>query len=98
MFADNIGRYAISKFNYVAGNVYNIDYCAIGFPSILSTNYIVNGLWYSQAVNSNSYPSITEYSYAKKSENGKSIYWYNTYQAEKQFNLSNTKYNYVALG
>lgn len=38
------------------------------------------------------------YSYAKKSEDGKTVYWYNTKNADYQENTSGYEYHYVVIG
>lgn len=63
---------------------------AIGLCAVLGTNY-AQGLFYGDSLTSNGY------TYAKLSNDGKTIYWYNTESASNQFNDA-IKYIYTALG
>jgi hypothetical protein len=39
-----------------------------------------------------------DYHYAKKSDDGKTIYWYHAYISDYQWNKANTDYYYFAIG
>lgn len=42
--------------------------------------------------------ALIEYSYAKKSSDGKTVYWYTTYNAGTQYNDSDRTYFWLAIG
>ena len=65
---------------------------AIGNPTLLTTEYQEPALFVSQYFN-NYYSYIS----AKKSADGKTVYWYNTDDAGVQFNYRGTTYYYIAL-
>ena len=66
----------------------------IGNPQALGTDYVSMG-----------FPSAYDdsnddeyYSYSKRSEDGKTLYWYINSKASYQYNNSGTVYRYVAIG
>lgn len=67
---------------------------AIAFLPVLTTSYQEDVIF-----PDSTYSNFTGYStYSKKSSDGKTIYWYNTWNDEHQFNTSNKTYNYIAIG
>ena len=86
---DDWGKPALGTYGNWASPAY---VPAIGNPTLLTTEYQYNALFVSQHYD-NRYRYIT----AKKSTDGKTVYWYNDFIANAQFNDLNTTYHYIAL-
>ena len=63
---------------------------AIGFVPALTTNYVQHALF--------RYAFYSGSTYAKKTSDGKTVSWYQTYGAQYQFNEDGTLYYWVIAG
>lgn len=70
------------------------ELAAIGYCPALTTSYVQQALFNNEF----NYDGTRYYTFAKKSSDGKTVFWYHTYDAGKQYNYSSKTYLYLAIG